>query len=495
MVELSMIYKELTGKKVIIYGAGSAGRLVLGQLRQVGVFVSGFVDDDAELIGHTIDGVAVYGPSSQSIAEILDISSVFLIAIPSVSAHRMQTIGGLLSSFLRPVYRMPTMSDLLVLNSESADSAEIPLHKLLGREEIKAERSEEDGMLHSQSVLITGAGGSIGSELVRQVATEGPRRIVLVDSSEIALYLMEEELAKDTAYANIEIVYSLGSVLDRGYIEELFAIHRPEHVFHAAAYKHVPLVQNNPIEGIRNNVLGTLNLVKVASGYELKSFCLISTDKAVRPTNYMGASKRVAELVVKHFGHLAQGDAVRTCYNTVRFGNVLGSSGSVVPLFNRQIRSGGPVTVTDERVTRYFMTIPEAVSLVLESNRYAKGGEVFLLDMGAPVLITDLAKKMIALSGYKPTFSADKKDGEIEIVFTGLRPGEKLYEELLVDGKPEETPHPKLFKAHDSKIDFSFEESCLELMDALGARDISRIDRLLAVVVEGFNISKMAVEY
>ena len=448
-----MIYEGLVGKEVIVYGAGSAGRLVRGILRHTNVAVSAFVDDDVELVGHTIDDVMVYGPSTQNISIMLKPNSVFLIAMPSVSTHRLQSVSDFLSGFFRPIYRMPMMSDLLVLNPEREGFEEIPLNKLLGREEIRTELSEEGGLLYFQSVLITGAGGSIGSEIVRQVAAQCPRKIVLVDSSEIALYSMAEELAKDSVYAGIEIVCSLGSVLDQGYVEELFEIHCPEHVFHAAAYKHVPLVQENPIEGIRNNVLGTLNLVRVASKHKLKSFCLISTDKAVRPTNYMGASKRVAELVVKHFGHLAQVDGVQTRYNTVRFGNVLGSSGSVVPLFGRQIRSGGPVTVTDERVTRYFMTITEAVSLVLESNRYGAGGEVFLLDMGSPVLITDLAKKMIALSGYKHTFSATRSEGEISIVFTGLRPGEKLYEEILISGENIfKTSYNKIFVANTPSV-------------------------------------------
>ena len=331
-----------------------------------------------------------------------------------------------------------------------SDIRELEIEDLLGREPVSPNELLFGRTIVGKTVLVTGAGGSIGGELCRQIAKSGARRLIMLDISEFALYEIEKELKKLVASQpgmTLETVPVLSSVIDADGLSEIFAMWRPETVFHAAAYKHVPLVEANPVEGIRNNILGTKTLAAAAKAAQVKDFILISTDKAVRPTNVMGATKRAAEQIVQNFAD-SGGD---TTFSMVRFGNVLGSSGSVVPLFRKQIEQGGPITLTDRKVTRYFMTIPEAAQLVIQAAGMAKGGEVFVLDMGKSVKILDLAETLVRLSGLTIRNAANP-DGDIEIVEVGLRAGEKLYEELIIGNNPQKTLHPRIMKAHETYL-------------------------------------------
>jgi FlaA1/EpsC-like NDP-sugar epimerase len=353
---------------------------------------------------------------------------------------------------------------------------------LLGREPVAPDLGLLARDIRDCVVLVTGAGGSIGSELCRQILTLRPATLLLIDSSEYALYSIHRDLERvevGVEGCGARLVPLLGSVCDEARIRAIFAAWRPHTIYHAAAYKHVPLVEHNPIEGITNNVFGTLIVARAAQQYGATRFVLVSTDKAVRPTNVMGASKRVAEMVLQALAAERTG----TCFSMVRFGNVLGSSGSVVPLFRQQVAAGGPVTVTDPEVTRYFMTIPEAAQLVLHAGAMALGGEVFVLDMGEPVRIMDLAIRIIELSGFKARH-AGEPEGEIEIIFTGLRPGEKLYEELLIGNNPAPTSHDRIRMATESHLPLPALNRQLGLLaKALAARDIERLRALIGDLV------------
>ncbi|MGL4406696.1 MAG: polysaccharide biosynthesis protein [Notoacmeibacter sp.] len=368
-----------------------------------------------------------------------------MIALPSISPERRREIVNSLLDLHVRVRTLPGIVDLARGTELISEGADLNLIDLLDREPIKY--SIEPDLVDSKVVMITGAGGSIGSELCRQIIYLRPKQMLLVDHSEFNLYAIDEELRILLSKLDfqVEILPYLASVKSEARMERLFAKYRPSLVYHAAAYKHVPLVESNPFEAAANNVIGTLIVAKAAERHGAERFVLISTDKAVRPTNYMGASKRLAEQLVQALAALA---GQKTIFSMVRFGNVLGSSGSVVPLFRRQIAAGGPVTITHPDVVRYFMTIPEAVGLVLQASKIAEGGEVFVLDMGQPVKILNLAKKMIRLSGFTER-TEENLGGEIEIVTIGLRPGEKLYEELLIGDNPQPTTNQHIMKAHE----------------------------------------------
>ena len=380
------------------------------------------------------------------------------------------------------------------------------MNDLLGRAVVPPEISLLEKNILGRVVLVTGAGGSIGSELCRQIIKFSPKSLILIDSSEHALYLIYEELRRNliglederlagdsddtfsslNAELSIELVPCLASVRDRDILLKIFKNHKPASVFHAAAYKHVPLVEQNPAEGIRNNVYGTLTCAQVSLESGVSNFILVSTDKAVRPTNVMGASKRIAELVLQAMSDLASKDKHATNFSMVRFGNVLGSSGSVAPLFSAQIAAGGPITLTHPEVTRYFMTIPEAAQLVIQASAMAEGGDVFVLDMGEPVRIYDLAVKMTYLSGLLVRDEAHLH-GDIEIKVTGLRPGEKLYEELLIGDNPQSTAHPKIMKAHEEFLSWDDLRKELERLNlALDATDVKLIKEMLRKLVPGY---------
>lgn len=432
---------------VVVYGAGAAGIQLISMLQRSGEFrIVAVVDDNPSMRGVAIGGLRVQNPS---ILEDLTGSGRIqrvLLAMPSVSQARRREIARGLAKLPVEVHTLPPYAELVSSGNFLPALKPVSPDNLLGRDKIELDLPGMAEAYNGRSVLVSGAGGSIGSELCRQVLKARPRRIVLFEQSEYALYEIEQELAPIAAEIGIELVPVLGSVTNPDRVCRTFAEFQTEIVLHAAAYKHVPLVEINELEGIRNNVLGTRILAEAAEEAGVDRFILISTDKAVRPANVMGATKRLAEIVVQDLARRAK----RTRFAMVRFGNVLGSSGSVIPLFRRQITAGGPVTVTHPEVTRFFMTVPEASRLVLLAGSYAEGGEVFVLDMGKPVKIMDLARQTIELSGLSVRDAANP-DGEIEISITGLRPGEKLYEELLIgeDGLLP-TPHPKIMRAEES---------------------------------------------
>ena len=444
--------------RLLIYGAGNAGVQTAAALGSTRTYtILGFVDDDAAKAGRSINGVPVYGP--QQVAGIVSHQHVtdILLAIPSVSRERRNEILQTLQLLPVHVRTLPGLSDLASGRVTVQDIRELDIEDLLGREPIAPHPELLSRNLTGKTVLVTGAGGSIGSELCRQIVVERPVRLVLVDHNEFGLYTIHAELQSlcNTHDLAVELVPLLGSVGNYARMLDICTLHRPATVYHAAAYKHVPLVESNPAEGILNNVFGTLNMARAAITTSVAHFVLVSTDKAVRPTNVMGATKRIAELILQA---LAATPIVEwednsstpntTVFAMVRFGNVLGSSGSVVPLFRKQLAHGGPLTVTHAEVTRYFMTIPEAAQLVLQAGAMAQGGDVFVLEMGEPVRILDLAHRMVALSGLTLR-DALHTEGDIEIAITGLRPGEKLYEELLIGENPEPTEHPRIMKARE----------------------------------------------
>lgn len=448
-------YERILAKRpqsrALIYGAGGTGRqLAEAMAISKEMRIVGFLDDDGSLHNSSIRHLRVYAPDTlDALVEKLGVTDV-LLAIPTARRARRAEIVDRLNALGLRVRTLPGLLDLAHGTFQTSDLRDVTITDLLQRDPVE----HDDTALHEHItggvILVTGAGGSIGSELCRQIAAMKPRQLLLVERTEFALYAIHDELQ---ALGYDMLVPLLASVTDRVRMDRILATWKPQIVFHAAAYKHVPLVEHNPLEGLRNNVLGTAIVAELSAHHGVRDFVLISTDKAVRPTNVMGASKRLAELVLQGLSESAA--ARQTCFSMVRFGNVLGSSGSVVPLFTRQIESGGPITITHPDITRYFMTIPEAVQLVLQAGAMATGGEVFVLDMGKPVRIYDLALNMIRLSGLTPR-DVTRPDGDIEIRFIGLRPGEKLFEELLIGNSPMATPHPRIMKATEHSLAWDF---------------------------------------
>ncbi len=443
--------------RVVIYGAGESGRQILSSLREGPEFAPvAFVDDSPLLQGTVVGSTHVYAPDKLPwIIETLGAQSV-LLAIPSASMGQRAAILRKLETYPLHVRTIPGMADLVSGRARINEIADVSIEDLLGRDPVPPRQDLLDADIRGRTVLVTGAGGSIGSELCRQILRLGPSRLLLLEISEFALYTIDLELRQAALCQDLcpDIVPLVGSVRDGRRVEAILRRFRVETVYHAAAYKHVPLVEQNIIEGVRNNILGTLTVARAAVETGVRAFILISTDKAVRPTNVMGASKRLAELICQGLA----GEQQATRFSMVRFGNVLGSSGSVIPLFRRQIAAGGPVTVTHPQITRYFMTIPEAAQLVIQAGAMARGGDVFVLDMGQPVRIADLAAKMVRLSGLTPVVAGERaqgqalQSGDIEIVFTALRPGEKLYEELLIGDGAAPTRHPRILTAMDETV-------------------------------------------
>lgn len=492
----------------LIYGAGFAGReLAQALAMSKEIAIKGFIDSNPNLQGGVVNGVRVYREDElEKIISRLGINEV-LLAIPSASRQRRNEIISNLSGFSIRVRTVPSLSETIRIGSNISDIHDLDMGDLLGRDVINHDELNSGENINNRIVLITGAGGSIGSELCRQVIKFSPAKLILLDSSEHSLYEIHEELKSEVSRKKIissnnqknlkiigetltELIPCLGSAQDRRSMDKLFSQHRPFTVFHAAAYKHVPLVEQNPTEGIRNNVLSTLVCAQASLKYGVKNFTLVSTDKAVRPTNIMGASKRVAELIVQAMAQEAAKQPGNTFFSMVRFGNVLGSSGSVAPLFSSQIKKGGPITLTHLDVTRYFMTIPEAAELVIQSSAMSRGGEVFVLDMGAPIRIYDLARKMVYLSGHTIK-DEDNPAGDIEIVVTGLRPGEKLYEELLIGGNPEPTRHPKIMKAHEDFLPLNvLLEEVSKLNEVLEKGEEFSIKVALRKLVPGYKFSE-----
>lgn len=438
--------------QVLIYGAGQAGRqLASAMMKSREMKVVGFLDDDPSLQGAALEGLMIHDPRKISaVVRDYDIKGI-LLALPSASRRRRREILEVLRAEGLEVRTLPGLMDLAQGRIQVSDIRPLEIEDLLGRDPVPPNRDLLERNIADKVVMVTGAGGSIGGELCRQILALRPAAMLLVDASEYALYAVHRELVSMQAAGRahpISIIPLLGSVQDEHRMRDILTKWRTNTIYHAAAYKHVPLVEQNPVEGIRNNIRGSMVVGRLAVETGVSSCVLISTDKAVRPTNVMGATKRVAEMIFQAYAHI-QDD---TCFSIVRFGNVLGSSGSVVPLFRQQIAEGGPVTVTHPEVTRYFMTIPEAAQLVIQAGAMARGGEVFVLDMGEPVLIHELAVNMIELSGMSVR-DADNPDGDMEISIVGLRPGEKLYEELLIGNDPRPTQHERILQAREKFLE------------------------------------------
>ncbi len=472
-------------KCVAIYGAGRSGAQLALALKAGREYLPvAFLDDNPVVQQTELGGVRVY--PADDLPEILtskDVAEV-LLALPSVSRTRRLEIINRLERLQCKVRTVPTMSELVNGNVTADVIREVEIEDLLGRDSVEPDASLLGKCITGKVVLVSGAGGSIGSEICRQIVRLQPSRLVLMELSEFALYSIEQELNLQCARKNlqIEILPFLGSVIHQHRNEMIMKSFGVQTVYHAAAYKHVPLVEHNPIEGVRNNVLGTKRMAEAALAAGVETFVLISTDKAVRPTNVMGASKRLSELVLQALARL--GGKTRFCM--VRFGNVLGSSGSVVPLFRRQIAAGGPITLTHSEITRYFMTIPEAAQLVIQAGAMGQGGEVYVLDMGQPVKIIDLAKRMIHLSGLKVR-DDETPDGDIAIEIVGLRPGEKLYEELLIGENVEGTPHRLIMRAYEHELPWEvLQEQLAELDVASQCFDYEKVLALVASLVKEY---------
>jgi FlaA1/EpsC-like NDP-sugar epimerase len=492
--------RDMQVSRLLIYGAGSAGVQIANAIATSHEFkLVGFVDDSPTLQGLTINRVPVYPPSElPSVVAKYEITDL-LLALPSISRSRRNEIINELQPLPVHVRSLPGLTDLAHGRVVLADIKDLEVEDLLGRDAVPPDRALLARSLKRKIVLVTGAAGSIGSELCRQILQEDPGHLILVEHSEFGLYSIHQELQilcqrmTEHSGAAVEIVPLLANVRDYTRMLEICRAYKPHTIYHAAAYKHVPLVEHNPGEGIANNVLGTLNVARVAVETGVGHFVLVSTDKAVRPTNIMGASKRLAEMVLQALSASPKIDFGSdgpvnnlTRFAMVRFGNVLGSSGSVVPLFRRQIENGGPITLTHAEVTRYFMTIPEAAQLVLQAGAMAEGGEVYVLDMGEPVKIMDLAKRMVKLSGFTVR-DGETPDGDIAIEVTGLRPGEKLYEELLIGDNPVPTVHPRILKAHEDFVPWQEFRIDLEVLQhAVVANDAATLRAILLKHVSGF---------
>ncbi len=485
--------------RVLIYGAGSAGRQLAAAIASgIQMRAVGYLDDDEHLHGQVLNGLNIYNPRQLSTwVKQLDVSDV-LLAIPSVSRQRRNEILELTLGAKVSVRTLPGLMDLAQGKVQVSDLRELDIEDLLGRDAVPPDAQLLDKNIRGKVVLVTGAGGSIGSELCRQIVKSGPSKLLLVELSEFALYAVHQELQQlvcDEVAGVCPLVPLLASVRDEDRMREIMRTWKPHTVYHAAAYKHVPMVEHNPAEGLKNNVMGTWTTAKVAAEQGVSDFVLISTDKAVRPTNIMGASKRVAEMVLQAMAAASHMHGWSTRFAMVRFGNVLGSSGSVVPLFRRQIKDGGPITLTHADITRYFMTIPEAAQLVIQAGAMAGGGDVFVLDMGEPVRIIDLARRMVELSGLRVK-DEHCPDGDIELQVTGMRPGEKLYEELLIGDNPEPTQHTRIMKAHEAFLPWEPLQYWLAtLAAALAANDVAALRVRLSEMVQGFEAAGEVVDW
>ncbi|MGH8418496.1 MAG: polysaccharide biosynthesis protein [Pseudomonas sp.] len=485
--------------KVAIYGAGAAGNQLVAALRMGrSMRPVAFIDDDDSISNRVISGLQVYKP--KHIQQMIDVTGAqeILLAIPSSARARRREILGFLEGFPLHVRSVPNFSDLAAGRVKVDDLQEVDIADLLGRDAVPAQEELMEHCIKNQCVLVTGAGGSIGSELCRQIVLLKPTTLLLLDHSEFNLYTILSELEQRIARESLQVkvLPILGSVRNHSKLLDVMKTWQVATVYHAAAYKHVPMVEHNIAEGVINNVVGTLNAAQAALQAGVANFVLISTDKAVRPTNIMGSTKRLAELILQAlsretapvmFGDRANVHQVnKTRFIMVRFGNVLGSSGSVIPLFHQQIKSGGPLTVTHPKITRYFMTIPEAAQLVIQAGSMGQGGDVFVLDMGEPVRIIELAEKMVHLSGLSIR-SEKNPHGDISIEFTGLRPGEKLFEELLIGDNVAVTSHPMIMSAQEDHLSWDiFKQSLSLLLKALDDDDYAKVRQILSDTVSGY---------
>lgn len=491
--ELVLNSQNRRKQPVVIYGAGASGRQLLQLLRQGSEYLPvAFVDDSRQAQGMLVAGLRVHSPKQLTHLIATEGVEVVLLALPSASKRRRSEILKSLEDLPLHLRTIPGLDELVNGKAKIDDLNEIGIEDLLGRDPIAPRADLLSANIHGKVVMVTGAGGSIGSELCRQILRQQPQVLVLFELSELALYSIEQELVafRDVNSLKVQICPVLGSVQSADRVARTLRDFKVQTVYHAAAYKHVPLVEDNVVEGIRNNVHGTLAVAEAAIAAGVESFILISTDKAVRPTSIMGASKRLAEMICQTLAKSQNGTGTKL--SMVRFGNVLGSSGSVIPLFRRQIAQGGPITVTHPDITRFFMTIPEAAQLVIQAGAMAQGGDVFVLDMGEPVRIADLAAQMARLHGLKPVPMPDGRRVEIQpdeigILFTQLRPGEKLYEELLISNDPKPSAHPRIMTATDpcGSLD-SISAILADLSAACEAGDVARIRLLLVEAQTGY---------
>lgn len=470
-------YNAPERQNYMIVGAGASGNAILQEVQSskyLSMHVACFIDDNPGCQGKYLRGVPIVG-GREKIAESVDKFDIdeIIIAIPSASRSQLRPLIEICKETGRRIQILPGMYQIIKGDVNVSNLREVQIEDLLGRDPIEVNVDEIIGYVQNKTVLVTGGGGSIGSELCRQVARHNPKRLIILDIYENNAYEIQQELKRD--YPGLDLTVLIGSVRNTRRVDEIFRDYRPDIVYHAAAHKHVPLMEDSPNEAIKNNVFGTLKVATAADRYGTGKFVMISTDKAVNPTNIMGASKRICEMVIQNMNRKS-----RTEYVAVRFGNVLGSNGSVVPLFKRQIEKGGPVTVTHPDIIRYFMTIPEAVSLVLQAGAYARGGEIFVLDMGEPMKILDLAKNMIKLSGYRV-------DEDIKIEFTGLRPGEKMYEELLMREEGlKETANRMIYIGRPIEYDDALFERQLERLQEASVNESQDIRALVREIVPGY---------
>ena len=490
--EYQNILKHASRPKVLVYGAGYAGRqLVTAMANSPEMQVVGFLDDDERLHGHVLNGQTIFNPLDlASLVSTLNIRDV-LLAMPRISRKRRNEILTQIRMAHVAVRTLPSVTDLAQGKVSISDLRDLDIDDLLGREPVMPNHILLAMNIRNKVIMVTGAGGSIGGELCRQILSVDPSKLLLIEQSEFSLYTIQQQLQEKIKGRDTALVPLLASVQDIERMREIMTTWRPDAVYHAAAYKHVPLVEHNPAEGIKNNVLGTLNIAQLALENSVSDFVMISTDKAVRPTNIMGASKRLAEIILQALAAISP----TTKFCMVRFGNVLGSSGSVVPKFRQQIRDGGPITLTHPEITRFFMTISEAAQLVIQAGAMAKGGDIFVLDMGQPVKILDLARRMVELSGLTIKDELNP-NGDIEIEISGLRPAEKLYEELLIGDNPESTIHPRIMKAYEKFTlweDLQDQIKTLEL--ALRVNDIGAIRSIMKRLVAEYEPSEEIVDW
>ena len=483
----SLLLEKFISSNVVIYGAGAAGRQLSSALRNSRELKPvAFVDEDKSLQGNFLNGVKVLSPSK--LPKLIRRKKIFeiLIAMPSAKKHEISRIVSSIGELPVKVRVLPGVAELAQGKISVSDLKPLEVADLLGREPVKAQEDLLKGNIKSKVVMVTGAGGSIGSELCRQILKIKPKLLVLYEISEVSLYLIEQELINDFERERIKTF--LGNVSDKGRVKEVCEQFGVNTIYHAAAYKQVPMVEMNTLQSFENNVFGTLNCALSALETGVETFVLVSTDKAVRPTSFMGATKRFAELILQALSEEQSKSSSKRgiIFTMVRFGNVLGSSASVVPLFREQIEKGGPVTVTDPEVVRYFMSIPESAELVIQAGSLAKGGEVFLLDMGKPIKIFELAEKMIRLSGLE-RYNPETKEGDIEITFSGLRDGEKLYEELLIGNDATKTSHKLIFKANEEKLEWKEIERLIEeFKEAVQDRNEKKVHDLLIGSISGY---------
>ncbi len=475
---------DVEKRRLLIIGAGKAGNMLLREINSTALRstmeIVGFIDDDKNVQGQAINGVTVLG-TRDSICSVVEKYKVdeIIIAIPSLTQKEKADLLEICNQTDCELKTVPGLYQLIDGAVTIQSVRKVDINDLLGREPITTELDSVMKYVKNKTVLVTGGGGSIGSELCRQLAENSPKKLIIFDIYENNAYDIQNELK--SSHPELDLAVLIGSVRDADRVNQVFAAHRPDIVYHAAAHKHVPLMEDSPKEAVKNNVFGTLNVVAAADSYQVSRFVMISTDKAVNPTNIMGTTKRICEMIVQTYNKKS-----KTEFVAVRFGNVLGSNGSVIPLFKRQIKEGGPVTVTHPDIIRYFMTIPEAVSLVLQAGAFAKGGEIFVLDMGKPVKIVDLAENLIRLSGFKPYI-------DIDIQFTGLRPGEKLYEEMLMDEEGlTKTSNNRIFIGHPIKLDEDVLMNDLKTLKELAYSDGGDIKTMLNKIVPTYHTASQS---